>query len=100
MTDTYRLNFNTQLVRPNVYVSQYDDGLRIIEFELYNNEEPYEPSEAEIRIGDETITPTIDGNKVSFPVTLSLSQNYGEYEGEVRCRMGTQNFNFIVDKTE
>ena len=98
MIDTYKINFNTGLVKPIIYVSEGDDGLREIHFELYNNDEKLEPTNATIKINDVDITPTISSNVLSFIVDSTLSVE-GEYEGEVRCGMGSVNFKYVVEAT-
>ncbi len=98
MKDIYKLNFDTGKVRPKVVVSQFDNGLRQIVFELYNNDDVFIPTSATIELNG-IITPTIEDNQVSFIVDTSLTQTVGKYEGEVRCGMGTVNFDFIVEET-
>jgi len=98
MIDTYKINFNTGLVKPIIYVSEGDDGLREIHFELYDNDEKLEPTNATIKINNTDITPTISSNVLSFIVDSSLSVE-GEYEGEVRCGMGSVNFKYVVEAT-
>ena len=98
MIDTYKINFNTGLVKPIIYVSEGDDGLREIHFELYNDDEKLEPTNATIKINNTDITPTITSNVLSFVVDSTLSIE-GEYEGEVRCGMGSVNFKYVVEAT-
>lgn len=91
----YRIGFDTQRVRPKVIVSQYDDGLRKINFELDRT-----PASATVKIGEQNITTILEDNIVSFIVTSELSV-LGEYEGEIVCDgVGTLNFDFIVEETE
>lgn len=97
-----RLNFETDRVKPLVMVSQYDTA-RTIEFELYDNETQYIPSNATILIGTNQYEGTITNGIVSFTVPSSLTQNAQKLFGEIvvndNGRMATCNFNFVVDST-
>jgi len=97
-----RLNFETDRVKPLVVVSQYDTA-RTIEFELYDNETRYIPSNATIIIDTNQYQGTITNGIVSFTVPSSLTQNAQKLFGEIvvndNGRMATCNFNFVVDST-
>ena len=97
-----RLNFETDRVKPLVMVSQYDTA-RTIEFELYDNETRYIPSNATILIGTNQYQGTITNGIVYFTVPSSLTQNAQKLFGEIvvndNGRMATCNFNFVVDST-
>lgn len=95
MKQSYYLTDITDRVRPLVIVSQYDTN-RTIQFNLDEA-----PTSAKVIIGTEEIVPTISGSAVSFLVPTSLTDTAQKLRGEVIIgdRMGTVNFDFVVDAT-
>lgn len=95
MKQSYYLADITDRVRPLVIVSQYDTN-RTIQFNLNDT-----PTSAKVIIGTEEIVPTINGSAVSFLVPTSLTDTAQKLRGEVIIgdRMGTVNFDFVVDAT-
>lgn len=95
MKQSYYLTDITDRVRPLVIVSQYDTN-RTIQFNLNDT-----PTSAKVIIGTEEIVPTINGSAVSFLVPTSLTDTAQKLKGEVIIgdRMGTVNFDFVVDAT-
>ena len=99
---TYRLNMTPNKVRPFVYISQYDEG-RDITFALYENGEPYYPTNVTVNISSESYEGTINGNEVTITVGEEISQESGYLYGEVvdnnNGRIGSVNFRLRIDST-
>jgi len=95
MKQSYYLTDITDRVRPLIIVSQYDTN-RTIQFNLDDT-----PTSAKVTIGTEEIVPVINGSAVSFLVPTSLTDTAQKLKGEVIIgdRMGTVNFDFVVDAT-
>lgn len=101
MINRYKLNMVTDRVLPLVQVSQYDTN-RVIEFELYDKDEPIVPTSAKVLIGTEQYDATIT-DVVVFNVPSELTQEAKKMFGEIvvfdNGRIGSLNFNFNVDFT-
>lgn len=89
-----------------VNVSQYDNNLRQIIFNLLDGEDEYEietGASAIVIINNIEYEGTIEDNTVSFVVTSDMTQVKGKYRGEVRIvnngQIGSANFNFRVSET-
>ena len=98
----YKLNLITDRVLPLVMVSQFDTA-RTVEFELYDGDEKFVPRNATILIGTNQYEGTISNEVVSFTVPSSLTQTAQNLFGEIvivdEGRIGTLNFQFVVDST-
>ena len=111
ITQTINLNLIPGSLLPRINVSQYDNGSRTLQFNLYNGFSPYEiPSGASVSIvgtkADNTgfeYACTFDGSLVSVNITDQMTAFAGEVQSELRIRqsgeiLGTANFIINVER--
>lgn len=110
ITQTINLNLIPGSPLPRINVSQYDNGSRTLQFNLYNGVSPYEiPSGASVYIvgtkADNTgfeYACTFDGSLVSVDITDQMTVFAGEVQSELQIRqsgevLGTANFIINVE---
>lgn len=110
ITQTINLNLIPGSPLPRINVSQYDNGSRTLQFNLYNGVSPYEiPSGASVYIvgtkADNTgfeYSCTFDGSLVSVDITDQMTVFAGEVQSELRIVqsdevLGTANFIINVE---
>jgi len=110
ITQTINLNLIPGSPLPRINVSQYDNGSRTLQFNLYNGVSPYEiPSGASVSIvgtkADNTgfeYACTFDGSLVSVDITDQMTVFAGEVQSELQIRqsdevLGTANFIINVE---
>jgi hypothetical protein len=110
ITQTINLNLIPGSPLPRINVSQYDNGSRTLQFNLYNGVSPYEiPSGASVYIvgtkADNTgfeYACTFDGTLVSVDITDQMTVFAGEVQSELRIVqsdeiLGTANFIINVE---
>lgn len=110
ITQTINLNLIPGSPLPRINVSQYDNGSRTLQFNLYNGVSPYEiPSGASVYIvgtkADNTgfeYACTFDGSLVSVDITDQMTVFAGEVQSELRIVqsdeiLGTANFIINVE---
>lgn len=110
ITQTINLNLIPGSPLPRINVSQYDNGSRTLQFNLYNGASPYEiPSGASVYIvgtkADNTgfeYACTFDGSLVSVDITDQMTVFAGEVQSELRIVqsdeiLGTANFIINVE---
>jgi len=110
ITQTINLNLIPGSPQPRINVSQYDNGSRTLQFNLYNGVSPYEiPSGASVYIvgtkADNTgfeYACTFDGSLVSVDITDQMTVFAGEVQSELRIVqsdeiLGTANFIINVE---
>lgn len=110
ITQTINLNLIPGSPLPRINVSQYDNGSRTLQFNLYNGVSPYEiPSGASVYIvgtkADKTgfeYACTFDGSLVSVDITDQMTVFAGEVQSELQIRqsgeiLGTANFIINVE---
>lgn len=111
ITQTINLNLIPGSPQPRINVSQYDNGSRTLQFNLYNGVSPYEiPSGASVYIvgtkADNTgfeYACTFDGSLVSVDITDQMTVFAGEVQSELQIRqsgevLGTANFIINVER--
>ena len=111
ITQTINLNLIPGSLLPRINVSQYDNGSRTLQFNLYNGVSPYEiPSGASVSIvgtkADNTgfeYACTYNGSLVSVNITDQMTAFAGEVQAELRIRqsgeiLGTANFIINVER--
>lgn len=111
ITQTINLNLIPGSPQPRINVSQYDNGSRTLQFNLYNGVSPYEiPSGASVSIvgtkADNTgfeYACTFDGSLVSVNITDQMTVFAGEVQSELQIRqsgevLGTANFIINVER--
>lgn len=111
ITQTINLNLIPGCPLPRINVSQYDNGSRTLQFNLYNGVSPYEiPSGASVYIvgnkADNTgfeYACTFDGSLVSVDITDQMTVFAGEVQSELRISqngevLGTANFIINVER--
>lgn len=111
ITQTINLNLIPGSPLPRINVSQYDNGSRTLQFNLYNGVSPYEiPSGASVSIvgtkADKTgfeYACTFDGSLVSVDITDQMTVFAGEVQSELQIRqsdeiLGTANFIINVER--
>jgi hypothetical protein len=111
ITQTINLNLIPGSLLPRINVSQYDNGSRTLQFNLYNGVSPYEiPSGASVYIvgtkADNTgfeYACTFDGTLVSVDITDQMTVFAGEVQAELRIAqngeiLGTANFIINVER--
>lgn len=111
ITQTINLNLIPGSPLPRINVSQYDNGSRTLQFNLYNGVSPYEiPSGASVYIvgtkADNTgfeYACTFDGSLVSVDITDQMTVFAGEVQSELQIRqsdeiLGTANFIINVER--
>ena len=111
ITQTINLNLIPGSPLPRINVSQYDNGSRTLQFNLYNGVSPYEiPSGASVSIvgtkADNTgfeYACTFDGSLVSVDITDQMTVFAGEVQSELQIRqsdeiLGTANFIINVER--
>lgn len=111
ITQTINLNLIPGSPLPRINVSQYDNGSRTLQFNLYNGVSPYEiPSGASVYIvgtkADNTgfeYACTFDGSLVSVDITDQMTVFAGEVQSELRIVqsgeiLGTANFIINVER--
>lgn len=111
ITQTINLNLIPGSPLPRINVSQYDNGSRTLQFNLYNGVSPYEiPSGASVYIvgtkADKTgfeYACTFDGSLVSVDITDQMTVFAGEVQSELQIRqsdeiLGTANFIINVER--
>lgn len=111
ITQTINLNLIPGSPLPRINVSQYDNGSRTLQFNLYNGVSPYEiPSGASVSIvgtkADNTgfeYACAFDGSLVSVNITDQMTVFAGEVQSELQIRqsgevLGTANFIINVER--
>lgn len=111
-TQTVKLDMTPGCLQSAVSVSQYDDGLRSIDFELYKDGAAYNiPSGATVTINGHkpdgnvySVPCTYSGNKVTVTFTKQMTAVDGFNTAEISIisgstRLGSANFKVIVEKS-
>ena len=109
---TVKLNMTPGYLQSAVSVSQYDDGLRSIDFELYKDGAAYNiPSGATVTINGHkpdgnvySVPCTYSGNVVTVTFTKQMTAVDGFSDAEISIisgstRLGSANFKVIVEKS-
>ena len=110
---TVRLDMTPGYLQSAVSVSQYDDGLRSIDFELYKDGAAYNiPSGATVTINGHkpdgnvySVPCTYSGNMVTVVFTKQMTAVDGFSAAEISIvsgstRLGSANFKVIVEKSQ
>lgn len=112
MANTVKLDMTPGYLQSAVSVSQYDDGSRSIDFELYKDGAAYNiPSGAIVTINGHkpdgnmySVPCTYSGNKVTVVFTKQMTAVDGFSAAEISivsgsARLGSANFKVIVEKS-
>lgn len=89
----YRLNLVPKTGTNTVTCSQHDTGLRMFQFEMYKDREPWQIDADTVTMevsNGASVTGTFTGNIAVFDCNADMTANTGDYFGKIKFEKGAE----------